>query len=122
MSGVTVNAGTHLREGRHAAKGSAPQPADHAAATQRGEDRPASPDPLHSERYARPPGVGLMFASRAEIEAAPTAERDAYYAIVEAFIADPASCDMRRTSAEDLALESALDARLAGINNDWCSV
>jgi hypothetical protein len=62
-----------------------------------------------------------MFASRAEIEAAPAAEREAYYAIVEAILADPASCGMRRTSAEDFVRESVLDARLAGINNDWCS-
>ncbi|MCK1577866.1 hypothetical protein [Bradyrhizobium sp. 174] len=74
-----------------------------------------------AEPYVRPLGVSLMFASRAEIEAAPAAEREAYYAIVEAFLADAASCDMRRTSAEDLARETVLDSRLAGINNDWCS-
>lgn len=74
-----------------------------------------------SEPYVRPLGVSLMFASRAEIEAAPAAEREAYYAIVEAFLADPSSCDMRRENGEDLVRESMLEARLAGLNNDWVS-
>ena len=74
-----------------------------------------------TEPYVRPPGVGLLFASLAEIEAAPAAEREAYLRIVEAILADPSCCDMRRENAEDLARESASDARIAGINNDWVS-
>ncbi|MBR0879514.1 hypothetical protein JQ608_20480 [Bradyrhizobium liaoningense] len=74
-----------------------------------------------SEPYVRPLGVSLMFASRTEIEAAPAAEREAYLRIVEAILADPASCDMRRENDDDLAREPALDAKLAGINNDWVS-
>lgn len=36
------------------------------------------------EIYKRPAGLSLMFCSRAEIEAAPAAEREAYYRIVGA--------------------------------------
>jgi hypothetical protein len=45
--------------------------------------------PLASEPYKRPPGLSLLFCSRAEIEAADPVERAAYYRIVEGICEQP---------------------------------
>jgi hypothetical protein len=67
----------------------------------------------------RPPGVGLLFCSRAEILAAPAEERAAYYAIVEGLVAHPESFGMRRETAADLEKDDAVDRSLAALNDDW---
>lgn len=69
---------------------------------------------------ARPPGVALLFASKEAIAAAPAAEREAYYRIVEDICAEPAAFGFRRETAVDLDADSAAD-RSAGFNNDWVS-
>ncbi len=69
--------------------------------------------------YVPPPGISLLFASRTEIEAAPSAERQAYYAIVEGIMADPGACGFRFETAEDLQREDSDDRRLSAANQDW---
>lgn len=71
--------------------------------------------------YQRPPGLSLLFCSRAEIEAAPAAEREAYYRIVESLVANPEAYGFRDETDADLAADAAVDRRLSGLNNDWVS-
>lgn len=47
------------------------------------------------EVYIRPAGLSLMFCSRAEIEAAPQEEREAYYRIVNGICSDPAAFGLK---------------------------
>ncbi|WP_454629645.1 hypothetical protein [Bradyrhizobium cenepequi] len=72
-----------------------------------------------SDGYQPPPGVGLLFASRAEIEAVPPAEREAYYRIVSDLLAHPKEYGFRRETGADLAEDYAVDRALAGLNDDW---
>lgn len=67
----------------------------------------------------RPPGVSLLFASRAEILAAPAAERDAYYRIVDALVARPEDFGFRHDTAADLEADAAADRAIHGMNQDW---
>lgn len=41
------------------------------------------------EKYVRPAGLSLLFCSKAQIAAAPQAEREAYYRIVEGICENP---------------------------------
>jgi hypothetical protein len=68
---------------------------------------------------ARPPGTGLLFATSAEIEAAPAAERDAYYAIVRSLLTDPQAYGFRNETPADLAIDDVIEGRVAAVNNDW---
>jgi hypothetical protein len=69
--------------------------------------------------YVPPPGISLLFCSRAEILAAPEVEREAYYRLVEGILADPGACGFRHETWQDLAADDAVDRGLAGLNNDW---
>lgn len=69
--------------------------------------------------YPQPPGVSLLFCSRAEIDAAPAAEREAYYCIVGGLMADPESFGFYFETAADRAREDSVENALAGANHDW---
>jgi hypothetical protein len=71
------------------------------------------------EQYKRPPGLSLLFCSRAEIEAAPAAEREAYYRIVDGLVSAPEAYGFRRETAADLDADEAVDRRVSALNNDW---
>lgn len=71
--------------------------------------------------YVPPPGISLLFCSRAEILAAPEIEREAYYRIVDAIVADPGACGFRHETWQDHEADDAFDRRLAGLNDDWGS-
>ena len=67
----------------------------------------------------RPPGVSLLFCSQAAIDAAPAAEREAYYAIVDAIVEKPENFGLRLETGDDLSNEFAADRRIAGEEQDW---
>lgn len=67
----------------------------------------------------RPPGLSLLFCSRAEIEAAPAAEREAYLRIVDSFVANPEAYGFRRETAADLEADDAVDRKVAALNDNW---
>lgn len=67
----------------------------------------------------RPPGISLLFCSRAEILAAPAEERAAYYAIVEGLVANPESFGLRRETTADLQADFAADREQARLDDDW---
>lgn len=69
--------------------------------------------------YVRLPGIGLLFASRADIEAAPAEEREAYLRIVDNLVANPEAFGFRHETAADVADDYAVDRALAGLNDDW---
>jgi hypothetical protein len=69
--------------------------------------------------YVPPPGISLLFCSRAKVLAAPAEERAAYYAIVEGLVATPGSFGFRRETTADLESDDVVDRRLAVLNDDW---
>jgi hypothetical protein len=69
--------------------------------------------------YQRPAGLSLLFCSRAEIDAAPAGEREAYFRIVESICANPGAYGFRYETAMDLAREDAADRAIHGANQDW---
>lgn len=69
--------------------------------------------------YQRPPGISLLFASRAEIQAAPAEEREAYYAIVEGLVANPEAFGFRYETAADLDADYTVDRGINAANQDW---
>jgi hypothetical protein len=72
-----------------------------------------------TDGYQQPPGISLLFASRAEIEVAPPTEREAYYRIVSDLLAHPEGYGFRRETELDLAEDYAVDRSLAALNDDW---
>ncbi len=76
-------------------------------------------DAAQIETYVRPAGLSLLFCSRAEILAAPAAEREAYLRIVDSICAHPEAYGFRHETAADLEDDDAVDRGLAGLNNDW---
>jgi hypothetical protein len=83
---------------------------------------PNSPRVSRSIAFAsRPPGVSLLFCSRAEILAAPAAEREAYYRIVDGLVAAPEAFGFRRDNDADLTADVCADRRIAVLNQDWGS-
>lgn len=81
----------------------------------------ASAPGLLPTEYVRPPGLSLLFCSAAEIAAAPPAEREGYYRVVESLCANPEAYGFRYETAMDLAREDAADRRTAAANQDWGS-
>lgn len=71
-----------------------------------------------SERK-RLPGLSLLFCSRAEILAAPAEEREAYFRLVDAFLARPEECGFRRETVADLEADDVVDRSIHGMNQDW---
>lgn len=69
----------------------------------------------------RPAGVGLLFRSRAEIAAAPAAEREAYFRIVDGIVANPEAYGLRRDNAADAQADETIDRKLAAMNRDLVS-
>lgn len=69
--------------------------------------------------YQPPPGIILLFCSRGEIDAALATEREAYFRIVEAFLANPEASGFRRETEADHYADEAVDRRLSALNNDW---
>lgn len=69
----------------------------------------------------RPAGLSLLFHSRAELDAAPAAEREAYYRIVDGIVADPEACGFRFETEADLEAEDAADRRITAMNHEWVS-
>lgn len=67
----------------------------------------------------RQSGVALLFAPRAEIEAAPAEEREAYFAIVEGLLANPEAAGFRFETAADRAADDAGDNTFGGLSEDW---
>ena len=67
----------------------------------------------------RPLGISLLFASRAEILAAPAEECDAYFQIVEALVKRPEDFGFRHETSADLDADDAVDRGLHGMNQDW---
>ncbi len=58
---------------------------------------------------SRPPGISLLFASAAEIAAAPAEEREAYLRIVEGLLADPEAAGFQRDGNTLTAVDSDIE-------------
>lgn len=67
----------------------------------------------------RPPGVSLLFCSQSEIDAAPVAEREAYYAIVDAIVEEPELFGLRHETGDDWSKEFAADRQIAAEEQEW---
>ncbi len=68
--------------------------------------------------YQSPGWIKLLFAPLSEILAAPEADREAYYAFVNAFTDNPEACGFRYETGDDIAADFAKDRFLDAVNQD----